>query len=124
VGIGFALSSMDLLSVLRRFYPEDTQVAQVLSSPLPKPEQLSAGPPPGSFGTVVVEEPAGTKIMVDYKLVGQVPSTLRLPSGRHRIAMMLEGHTDAVHYVEILKRQPTNLKTLGFTGSLNTVPML
>ena len=103
VGIGFALSSLDLLSVLRRFYPEDTQVAKVLSSPLPMPGQPSAGPLPDGFGTVVVEEPVGTKIVVDSKLVGQAPSSLRLPSGRHRVAMMLEGHADEIHYIEVLQ---------------------
>jgi S1-C subfamily serine protease len=117
VGIGFALSSMDLLSVLRRFYPEDTKVAQALSSPLPRSGPRDAGSPPSGFGTIVIDKPVGTKITVDYQFVGQAPSTLQLPSGRHRIAMMLEGHADEIHYIEILKGSTQVLRPWDTSGN-------
>jgi hypothetical protein len=103
VGIRFARSAMDLLSVLRHFYPEDTQVAKTLSSPLVKPERTGAESPEDGFGTVIVEEPAGTRVQVDFEIVGQAPCTLQLPAGRRRIAMLLKGHADEIHYVQVLK---------------------
>jgi hypothetical protein len=50
--------------------------------------------PGKGVGTVnVTSSPAGADILVDTKFVGQTPSKLRLPAGKHTIQVLLEGYT-------------------------------
>ena len=99
-GIGFALSSADILRVLRRFYP----AASV--------EQLSA---PASAdtgaGTVhVISEPAGAEITVDGNFVGTTPSTLRLSAGPHDIELKAAGRQPWRRTLDVLKDSDVSLK--------------
>ncbi|HEV2297286.1 MAG TPA: trypsin-like peptidase domain-containing protein [Candidatus Acidoferrales bacterium] len=73
-GIGFALSSTDLMDVLRQFYPEIE-------------EKHQAAPPDGNgTGAVnVTSAPSGAEIYLDGKFVGDTPSTLQVPVGAHKI---------------------------------------
>jgi S1-C subfamily serine protease len=109
-GIGFALSSSDLLTLLRRFYPTlaPTATAEAKSpSSNAAPEEALvdtsssptefAAPPASSdgFGTVTMtSEPDAAEIFVDGKFHGNTPATLKLPSGSHSILLKSPGHPD------------------------------
>jgi S1-C subfamily serine protease len=73
-GIGFALSSQDLLSVLRRFYPN------IATQPQPQVPSRS-----GSGAVIVASDVGSADIFVDDKFVGNTPSTLTLPAGPHKV---------------------------------------
>src|ERR1700730_8669731 len=78
-GIGFALSSQDLLTILRRFYPNvDAK---------PRPPDSSTG----SGSVVVSSNTEGADIYVDERFVGNTPSTLTLASGAHKVRVEAPG---------------------------------
>src|SRR5580698_4945345 len=111
VGIGFALSSSNLIRILRDFYPTENVVAQKLAAP----EEAAGGRPilltarsseadPGRAdgsassadarsraiaGTVNVRGPAGSRIELDEVVVGGVPASFRLPAGVHKVVVIL-----------------------------------
>jgi S1-C subfamily serine protease len=62
-GIGFALSSSNLIDVLHRFYPEETVVAEKLSAPAPPPIVPIAPAPRVEVGIVEISEPFGAEIL-------------------------------------------------------------
>jgi serine protease Do len=72
-GIGFALSSNDLLSVLRQFYPD-------ISPDAPKKIELA-----GKGKVSIKSDLDGAEIYVDDKFVGNTPSTISLSAGTHKI---------------------------------------
>lgn len=72
-GIGFALSSSDLLAVLQRFFPNVTQVQN-------GQEQRK-----GKGHVAVSADVEGAEIFIDGKFVGNAPATLTLSSGQHKI---------------------------------------
>ena len=127
-GIGFALSSTDVLAVLRRFYPKATFVTHTAPPPPPAlqnlavasgsapasgpPEPQAAAPPaPEGFGTVSISsEPDGAEIFVDEKFLGNTPASLRLPIGSHVILLKFPGHADWQRTLEILKSSRMSLK--------------
>jgi PEGA domain len=80
-GIGFALSSSNLLDVLRRFYPKES----VLAENLPTPIQTAANVPSPTpeVGIVDISEPLGAEIMVDKIYVGNAPASFSLAAGPH-----------------------------------------
>ena len=99
-GIGFALSSADMLKVLRRFYP--AQTLERLSAPA-KPEE--------GIGSVrITSEPDGAEISVDGKFVGTTPSTLRLAAGPHEIEVKAAGRQSWRRTLEVLKDSDVTLK--------------
>lgn len=99
-GIGFALSSADMLRVLRRFYPAATV------------EKLSALPGAESgLGTVrISSEPEGAEITVDGKFVGTTPSMLRLSAGAHEIALKAAGRQIWQRTLDVLKDSEVSVK--------------
>ena len=98
-GIGFALSSQDMLRILRRFYPG----AGI--------EELSApAEPPGEGSVHVSSEPDGAEIQVDGKFVGTAPSTLRLSAGPHQIEVRAHGRRAWQRTLEVLKDSDVSLK--------------
>jgi S1-C subfamily serine protease len=123
-GIGFALSSTDLLEVLRRFYPNATVTTRTASpsasSYLPvanenasstEAPQPAPAPAPEAFGTVsITSEPDGAEIFVDDRFLGNAPATLRLPVGSHVFLLKFPGHSDWRRTLEILKSSRTSLK--------------
>lgn len=74
-GIGFALSSSDLLSVLRRFYP----------SVSPPPQTAIADAARGKGRVTISSDAENAEIYVDGSFVGSAPSTLTLQEGPHKI---------------------------------------
>jgi S1-C subfamily serine protease len=129
-GIGFALSSSDLLEVLHRFYPNAIPLAEKLSAPAnqraaqPANQQLasdstesaessktSSSYVPDAVGTVTVSsDPDGAEIFVDDKFLGNAPATLKLPAGSHAILLKFPGHTDWHRTLEVLKSSKASLK--------------
>jgi serine protease Do len=128
-GIGFALSSTDLLTVLHRFYPDvpgttvrassdspsdsteaaaATQLAESTSSPTPSP--LPSTLPDGYGQLTITSEPDAAEIYVDGKFHGNAPATLKLPSGSHAILLKSPGRPDFTRTLELPKSSKLNLK--------------
>lgn len=75
-GIGFALSSTDLLSVLRRFYPNVSTV------PL---KDIAEGKNLGKGKLLISADMDNAEIYLDGDFVGNTPSTLAVNAGIHKI---------------------------------------
>jgi S1-C subfamily serine protease len=97
-GIGFALSSPDVLQVLHRFYP-DIDASTPQSAPAmertastegaaaTEPSGVPSPAIPDGVRTVVISsEPDGAEIFVDEKFHGNTPATLEIPSGATRFS--------------------------------------
>ncbi|HTC63625.1 MAG TPA: trypsin-like peptidase domain-containing protein [Candidatus Saccharimonadales bacterium] len=98
-GIGFALSSNDLVEVLSRFYP-------VVTTPN---SQLSALP--NQFGTIsVTSDPDSADVYLDGKFVGNTPEMLKIPIGEHAVRLAYQNRVDWERSVEILADSQLNLK--------------
>ncbi len=129
-GIGFALSSTDLLTVLHRFYPlttsaePDTSAAEIPgeansvadSTTLPTSSAatgsfpLMASPVDGSGIVAISSEPDAAEIYVDGKFHGNTPATLKLSAGSHTVLLKSAGRTDYSRTLEIPKASKLTLK--------------
>jgi serine protease Do len=131
-GIGFALSSTDLLTVLHRFYSEvpnttvhasthpptdssepaatTTQLAE--SSTSATPVQVSSPPPDGYGQLTISSEPDAAEIFIDGKFHGNAPATLKLPAGQHAILLKSPGRPDFTRTLELPKSSKLNLKAI------------
>jgi S1-C subfamily serine protease len=108
-GIGFALSSSDLLDVLHRFYPNAVAHTEKLSAPIRPADSVASSPPADAFGTVVLTKPEGAEIWIDNAFVGMVPATLKLTAERHLITVKVRGHADWIRFVQVQKDSQVNL---------------
>ena len=114
-GIGFALSSQDLLSVLRRFYPNIAAQHQ----------QLSISAPHTGIGAVVVSSDAdGADIFVDDTFVGNTPSTLTLPAGPHKVRVEAPSRVAWSREIELLRDSSVNLKATLSAAPPTSSPIL
>jgi len=131
-GIGFALSSTDLLTVLHRFYPDvsGTTVRSSVESPADSTDtpaattQLSetstpaatfptSSIPPDGYGQLTItSEPDAAEIYVDGKFHGNAPATLKLPAGPHAILLKSPSHPDFTRTLELPKSSKLNLKAI------------
>jgi S1-C subfamily serine protease len=134
-GIGFALSSSDLLAVLERFYPTAALNAGrsirrelaaetgsiVAKQAVPASEAIPEASSEDSndqlssrragFGTITVSsEPDGAEIYVDEKFVGDSPAKLKLPAGTHRVVLKCPNCADWERDIEVIKDSQVNLK--------------
>jgi S1-C subfamily serine protease len=121
-GIGFALSSSDVLGVLHRFYPDlaapSAPAVQVTSqsepgesAPSAESSGAAAAATPDGVGTVTVSsEPDGAEIFVDDKFHGNTPATLKLPAGSHVIILKFPKRADWRRTLEVLKSSKVSLK--------------
>jgi S1-C subfamily serine protease len=126
-GIGFALSASDLMTVLRRFYPQAKFSAPPQESASNSPRENSAQvplaeesspaanaqqpPAPEGTGTIsITSDPDGAEIFVDDKFFGNAPATLRLPVGTHSINLKIPGRADWRRTLEVLKGNKASLK--------------
>jgi S1-C subfamily serine protease len=99
-GIAFALSSDDVLGVLRRFYPEL----------LPTPIAQTA--PTGTGKVFITANRDGADILVDGKFVGSTPSTFTLPVGPHTIEVKGQDGTNWKRVLEVLKDSEVKLNAV------------
>ena len=127
-GIGFAFSASDLMTVLRRFYPDAHFAApaqESVASPLENSTQTPLAaeassatiapqiPAPEGNGTVsITSDPDGAEIFVDDKFFGNAPATLKLPVGTHSINLKIPGRPDWRRTLEVLKGNKTTLKAI------------
>jgi len=136
-GISFALSSGDLLKVLRRFYPDlaapnvvTTAARAAESSIRDQPETSSsrataepAAPSvsstsstsstssPTGFGVLTItSDPDDAELYVDGKFHGNAPATLKLPAGSHTIVLKSAGLPDYTRTIEIPASSKLTLK--------------
>lgn len=119
-GIGFALSSSDVLEVLHRFYPEavvssasfrSQASADYDSNSAATDVTTAAASAPEGFGTIVViSDPESAEIFVDEKFHGNTPATLRLPAGSHEIVLKFPRHADWKRTLEVLRGNKVNLR--------------
>jgi serine protease Do len=104
-GIGFALSSNDLIEVLARFYPGVTDSS---TSPGAATEQI---------GTVTVSSnPDGADVYLDGKFVSNTPAILKIPIGEHAVRVTYPKRVDWERDVDILMDSQLTLKAQ-FTAS-------
>jgi serine protease Do len=119
-GIGFALSSSDLIRVLRNFYPKENVVTENLAAQAetPKNETEKSGQAPLAkektekpqdttstigVGTVDISEPKGSMVRVDGHTRGYVPLSLQLSATRHLILVMPPNNgTWQIHFVTVI----------------------
>ncbi len=134
-GIGFALSSADLLAVLRRFYPALSAPAFTVADSSSKVSDSPAAPGSTSRETAVVSQsidsfptaaapsegfgqltitsyPDAAEIFVDGKFVGNTPATLKLTAGSHSVLMKSPGRSDYSRTLEVSKSSKLTLKAL------------
>ena len=98
-GIGFALSSKDLVEVLSRFYPN------VAAADAP------SNTAPDQFGTVTVSsDPDGADVYLDGKFVSNTPAILKIPIGDHSVRLTYSNRADWTRNVNILKDSQLTLK--------------
>ena len=99
-GIGFALSSNDLLSVLRRFYPD--------LSPAPTVASASSGK-----GKISISADLdNAEIYVDGKFVGEAPAKLDLSAGMHKIEVKGQNGEVWERDLEVLDGSDVSLKAV------------
>ena len=130
-GIGFALSSSDLLAVLRRFYPsvapvrpETTVAAESNGDGNAAQEASSSSTNTGATfpvmassaegsGTVTISSvPDAAEIYIDGKFHGNTPATVKLSVGSHTILLKSTGLSDYSRTMEIPKASKLNLKAV------------
>jgi S1-C subfamily serine protease len=124
-GISFALSATDLMTVLRRFYPNAQFAAQqeTVAGPSensaevpaatqmqPTAESPQAASTEGTGTVFITSDPDGAEIFVDDKFYGNAPATLRLPVGTHSIVLKFPGRADWTRTLEVLRGNKTTLK--------------
>jgi PEGA domain len=67
----------------------------------------------GGSGTVAIAcDPAGAEIYVDGKFVGQTPSRIHLPSGRHRVEVKAGGKCTWERDLEVTKDSEWTLRSV------------
>jgi serine protease Do len=130
-GIGFALSSTDLLTVLHRFYPDipgttvrasaetpadstdsatTTQLSESSAPAILPPAQPT--PPDGYGQLTITSEPDAAEIFIDGKFHGNAPATLKLSAGSHAILIKSPGRPDFTRTLELPKSSKLNLKAI------------
>jgi hypothetical protein len=127
-GIGFALSSSDLLMVLRRFYPDlapaepanTTTAAEMPSDADSKADSMSVATPgnfpvmaatsDGSDTVAMASEPDGAEIYADGKSHDNTPATLKSATGSHTVVRKFSGRPDYSRTLEIPKASKVTLK--------------
>jgi serine protease Do len=131
-GIGFALSSTDLLTVLHRFYPDvpnttvrasaepsgDSTEPAAMATQLTDTSTSSVSPPfppapPDGYGQLTItSEPDAAEIFIDGKFHGNAPATLKLSAGSHAILLKSPGRPDFARTLELPKSSKLNLKAV------------
>jgi S1-C subfamily serine protease len=107
-GIGFALSSGDLISVLQRYYPDAHKIT---------PVQVAEG-----AGKIhITSSPASADVYVDGKFVGNAPSVLALSTGPHHIMVKMEGYKDWERTLEVMKDSDLSLNAALIAASAQSL---
>ncbi|MFZ0820431.1 MAG: trypsin-like peptidase domain-containing protein [Candidatus Acidiferrales bacterium] len=97
-GIGFALSSDDLIAVLSRFHPDIA------------PSPRVTGESTGTGKVAITSDQEGDEVYVDSKFVGETPATLTLSAGLHTIQVTRPNGKMWLRQLEVLKDSEVKLK--------------
>lgn len=108
-GIGFALSSTDLLAVLNHFYPGKDLETQKATSSYRNMSSETKSSETTELGTVDFSKPTDARIYVDGKFVGQIPATLRLAAGQHEVVVRQSGQADCTKMLLVLPNSQTTV---------------
>ena len=116
-GIGFALSTSDLVRVLNKFYPTESVKTDQLSAPkfpeVKRPVSLSpkglsesaadvTAPTLVTYGIIDVRGPIGSKIELDRVIVGKVPASFKLTPGVHSVVVISPGGYRQPQFVHVV----------------------
>lgn len=104
-GIGFALSSSDIMAVLRQISPEGAALVQV-------PSAVPAKGSNGSGKITISSDTDDADIFLDGKFVGSTPSILRVPSGSHKIELKTASAKTWTRDLEVMDESKVTLKAL------------
>ena len=130
-GIGFALSSSELIRILRNFYPEQNMpteklAAQSTSAEKKEPQKSTETPlakeqpskpksdtaTTAGFGTVDILEPHGAMVRVDGYTRGYVPLSLKLSAKLHIITVIPpDGSGWQPHLVTVIANSHVSIDT-------------
>ncbi|MGC9971690.1 MAG: trypsin-like peptidase domain-containing protein [Bryobacteraceae bacterium] len=100
-GIGFAISSNDLLSVLGRFYPNMTVAGTAQASDHRGKGKIS-----------ITADLDGADIFIDARFVGNAPAVFSLPTGLHRIEVRGPNGAEWHRDLEVLEDSDVSLRAL------------
>jgi S1-C subfamily serine protease len=97
-GIGFALSSTDLLKVLKQFFPnvspQQSDSPPAAQNNPPPADQNSSQPAAGTGRVSFVSDVDGADIYIDGNFVGSSPAVFNLSAGSHTVEVKDQnGHT-------------------------------
>ena len=96
-GIGYALSSGDVIHTLLRYYPDAIKT--------PTTPTVADG-----NGKVHISSaPANADVYVDDKFIGNAPAALTLSTGTHHIVVKMEGYKDWDRTLEVMKDSELSL---------------
>jgi S1-C subfamily serine protease len=130
-GIGFALSSSDLIRILQNFYlkenflterfetqSDSTEKSEPKKSPetpltKDKPRKLkSDSAASAGIGTVDILEPRGAMVRVDGHTRGYTPLSLQLSAERHLVVVIpADGGTWQIHFVSVIAESRVSVDT-------------
>src|SRR5579871_1229554 len=124
-GIGFALCVSELVRILRKFYPDENvvtdQLATSKSSEIKPPTPLSPDGPaekapdpvpssPAMHGTVDVNGPLDSEILIDGKKRGYAPATFQLSPGKHFFAVFPTKGAVQMQYLDVIANSRVTLE--------------
>ena len=108
-GIAFALSASDLLDVLHRFYPVTAPAPSSTAAPRSAASKIAemstdhdSPPTVLATGNVTFTGKSGAKIYVDGSFVGNIPVTIPLSAGRHKILVSDGKSADRQEYLTVM----------------------
>lgn len=93
-GLGFALSSQDILEAVQRFFPQ---------------QQPS---PTGNGRLQVVSSVGDSEVYIDGKFVGDAPSTVPLPAGDHTVEVKAERFSAWKRTISVTEGSDLNVKAI------------
>jgi len=91
-GLGFALSSQDILEAVQRFFPQ---------------QQPS---PTGNGRLQVVSSVGDAEVYLDGKFLGNAPSTVPLPAGDHTVEVKVEKFSEWKRTISVTEGSDLNVK--------------
>ncbi len=110
-GIGFALSSSDLLTVLLKYYPDPLSPSskRLLSAP-ESAAAVKSSAADQAFGTIELREPKAAEVYVDGNFAGDIPWSSPLAAGKYYVIVVkAPGHADWVKRIYVFAGVHTTL---------------
>jgi S1-C subfamily serine protease len=100
-GIGFALSSKDILPVFRSYLDGSSNSFRKLSANPSNDKSTSSARSVEAIAKVTFPSPKGAEIFIDMELRGNVPAVLEVSPGRHHVTLRIKGHADCIRIIKV-----------------------